>query len=89
MPMISMFYGIIVYMYFYDTKKHKAPHLHASYGGKDAVYSIEQGDVLEGSLPKNKRRLVQAWIEIHREDLMADWHLAVNGQNPMPIKPLE
>lgn len=89
MPTISMFYGIVIYMYFFDNKKHKLPHFHASYGDDDAIFSIEDGDVIEGSLPKNKQRLVQAWAEIHKEDLMADWRLAVNGHNPMPIKPLE
>lgn len=89
MPIISMFYGVIVYMYFYDNKKHKLPHIHASYGEFDAILSIDDGEVLEGSLPKNKLKLVHAWIEIHREDLMADWRLAVSGQNPLAIKPLE
>jgi len=37
-------------------------------------------------LPKSE--LVQAWIEIHRESLMADWELAVNGEAPFPIDPL-
>jgi len=31
---------------------------------------------------------LQAWLEIHREDLMADWELAVNGMTPFPIEPL-
>jgi len=89
MPAISMFYGIIIFMYFYDNKKHKLPHLHAAYGDEEAVFSIQDGEVLEGGIPRNKQRLVQAWIEIHRDDLMTDWTLAVNGQNPLPIKPLE
>jgi len=89
MPTLSMFYGIIVYIYFYDDKKHKLPHVHASYGDEDAVFAIADGTILEGGLPRNKQKLVEAWIEIHREDLLADWRLAVNGQNPLPIKPLE
>jgi hypothetical protein len=88
-PTISMFYGIIIYMFFYDDKKHKLPHIHASYGDDDAVFSIDDGEILNGSIPNNKKRLVQAWIEIHREDLLTDWRLAVSGQNPLPIKPLE
>lgn len=89
MPTISMFYGIVIYMFFYDNQKHRLPHIHATFGEHNAVFSIGDGEVLEGYLPKNKNRLVQAWIEIHRDDLMTDWHLAVTGQNPMPIKPLE
>jgi hypothetical protein len=89
MPTISMFYGIVIYMYFYDNKKHKLPHIHASYGDDDAIFCIEDGEILEGKLPKNKRKLVEAWIEIHKDDLVTDWRLAVSGQNPIPIKPLE
>jgi hypothetical protein len=33
-------------------------------------------------------KLVQAWIEIHREELLADWQLAVEGQQPFKIEPL-
>lgn len=89
MPTISMFYGIVIYMFFYDNKKHQLPHIHASFGDDDAIFSIVDGEVIEGNLPRNKRKLVEAWIEIHRDDLMTDWRLAVNGQNPLPIKPLE
>ena len=89
MPTISMFYGIVIYMFFYDNKKHKLPHIHASYGDDDAIFSIEDGEILDGKLPGNKRKLVEAWIEIHKDDLVTDWRLAVSGQNPIPIKPLE
>lgn len=89
MPTISIFYGIIIYMFFYDNKKHNIPHIHAAYGEYNAVFSIADGMLLEGSLPKNKLKLVEAWIEIRREDLMANWLLAVNGHKPMSVKPLE
>jgi hypothetical protein len=89
MPIISMFYGIVVYMYFYDTKRHNIPHFHVEYAEFTAVISINDGAILEGSLPGNKMKLVAAWTEIHREDLMADWKLVVNGQPAAAIKPLE
>ncbi|VGO19052.1 DUF4160 domain-containing protein [Pontiella sulfatireligans] len=89
MPTISIFYGILIKMFFYDTEKHHMPHIHAEYQGDMAVYSIENGDVLAGKLPPKKNKLVVAWIEIHEEDLMADWELAVNGQNPLPIRGLD
>jgi hypothetical protein len=44
--------------------------------------------VLAGELPSAKTRLVQAWIEIHREELEADWQLAINGQEIFRIDPL-
>jgi len=40
-------------------------------------------------LPNNKRKLVEAWIEIHKEDLLADWSLAIAGQNIFTIEPLK
>lgn len=88
MPTISMFYGIIIYLYFYDDERHHVPHIHAKYQGQDASVSILDGDVLAGEISQAKLRLVQAWIEIHREALLADWELAVDGQTPFPIDPL-
>lgn len=89
MPTISMFYGILIRMFFRDTEKHHTPHIHADYQGQIAVYSILDGIVLAGELPPNKHKLVVAWIEIHQEDLRADWNLAVNGKKPFPIKGLD
>ena len=89
MPAISMFYGILIRMFFHDTEKHHLPHIHAEYQSNVAVYAIEDGAVLAGGLPSNKHKLVVAWIEIHHEDLLADWELAVNGKQPFPIKGLD
>lgn len=88
MPVISLFFGIVVSMYFLDNKQHKAPHIHVRYQDAEAVYSIPGGELLSGVIPPAKERLVQAWIEIHREDLQADWELAVSGQQPHKIEPL-
>lgn len=88
MPVISMFYGIIVSMYFLDNRQHKMPHIHAKYQDSEAVLSIPEGELLDGSLPPAKLRLVSAWIEIHRDDLMANWELAVTGQQLYKIDPL-
>ncbi len=88
MPTISMFYGILILMYFYDNKKHSLPHIHAEYGDHGASIAIDDGCVLSGSLPSAKLKLVQAWIEIHREDLLVDWRLAVAGEPVFKIEPL-
>ena len=88
MPTICMFYGIVIYMYFFDDERHKLPHIHARYQGEQAAFAITDGSVLSGQLPVSRTRLVQAWTEIHRDDLMADWSLATNGEPPFPIDPL-
>ena len=51
--------------------------------------SIEEGNVLDGNLPTKQLKMVQAWIEIHKEELMVDWELAVNGEEPFRIAPLQ
>ncbi|OAI09015.1 hypothetical protein A1353_05465 [Methylomonas methanica] len=88
MPTISMFYGIVICMYFFDDERHKLPHIHAKYQDYNASFSIADGALLGGDLPVAKSRLVQAWIEIHRESLLADWILAINGEKLFPIDPL-
>ena len=88
MPILSMFYGIIIRMYYRDDKQHRTPHIHAAYGDDEAVLSLIDGSVLTGSLPANKLRLVVAWIEIHRDDLLANWSLAVHGEGIFKIDPL-
>lgn len=55
----------------------------------NAVIAIDNEEVLEGSLPNNKLKLVVAWAEIHKEDLLANWKLTINGQPTVQIKPLE
>ncbi len=89
MPVISMFYGIIVLMFFFDNKKHHRPHIHVQYGEYEAIIAIDDGEILEGDLPKPKMKLAQAWTEIHKDELMADWQLAVTGQQPFKIEPLK
>lgn len=88
MPVISMFYGVIVSLYFMDNKRHHRPHIHAKYQDHEVVIAIPEGEVLEGDFPPGKMRLVLAWVEIHKDELMADWQLAVSGQSPFKIEPL-
>ena len=89
MPVISMFYGIIVLMYYFDNRGHQQPHIHVQYSDEEAVISIPDGEVIEGSLRRAELKLVQAWVELHRDELMADWTLAVNGQPVFKIDPLK
>ncbi len=88
MPVISMFYGIIVSLYFKDNTRHNRPHIHVRYQGHEVVVGIPEGDVLEGEIPRNKMKLLLAWMEIHKDELMANWELAATGQQPYKIEPL-
>jgi len=51
MPTISMFYGLLIQMYFYDDKRHHCPHIHAEYAEDTAAIAIATGEVLAGSDP--------------------------------------
>jgi len=54
MPVISMFCGVIISIYFHDNRRHHRPHLHARYQDEDVVIAIPDGEVLEGRLPPAK-----------------------------------
>jgi hypothetical protein len=71
-----------------DNKQHNLPHIHVKYQEYEVVVSIPEGDVLEGSIPSSKMKLLQAWMEIHKDELVADWELAVSGEKPYKIEPL-
>ena len=88
MPVISMFYGILIRMYLLDDKHHNLPHIHARYAEFEASINLSDGEVLAGELPRKQLRLVQAWIELHRDELMANWELARSGELPYKIAPL-
>ncbi len=88
MPIISMFYGIIIRLYLIDNRQHNLPHIHAKYAEFEASISIEDGEILAGKLPRKQLRLVQAWIELHYDELLADWELIISGEQPYKIVPL-
>lgn len=89
MPVISMFYGLIIAMYYLDTKQHHLPHIHVTYGELEGVYEIPNGRLLEGSLPPKKEELIKKWIKIHQQELIANWKLAVTGNKISTIEPLK
>lgn len=88
MPTISMFYGIIVRMFAESGGQHNLPYIHAAYSGEEVVMDLD-GNVIEGKLPKGKMRLLLAWLEIHREDLKANWELLSNNEPAFKIEPLK
>jgi hypothetical protein len=75
-------------MYKEVTGKHHKSHIHAEYAGDEIVISLD-GEILEGSIPKNKLKLVEAWMEIHRDDLEANWKLLSSGEQYFKIEPLK
>lgn len=88
MPTISMFYGIVVRMYF-APGEHSPPHFHVYYNEYKASVDIRTCEIIEGNLPRKQQKLTLAWAELHQEELMADWNLVMNGENPFRIQPLQ
>jgi hypothetical protein len=86
MPTISVFYGIIIQMYWQD---HEPAHFHVRYGGDQAVIAIESVQVMRGRLPSRALDLVREWAELHRNELLEDWGLCQAKQTPKPIEPLK
>lgn len=87
MPEISRFFGIIILMFADD---HLPPHYHAKFAEYEATINIESGEILKGNLPKPQLRLVQAWNEIHRDEILKNYKsLNSNNQSFFKIKPLE
>ena len=84
MPTISMFYGIVVRMYYDD---HNPPHFHAFYGEYEGVFDFD-GILMEGNMPNSKIKLIQAWALIHKDELIANWQLAQNSEILYNINPL-
>jgi hypothetical protein len=86
MPTISVFYGIVIQMFF---REHAPPHFHVRYGEHQATVDIQRLVLLEGKLPRRATSLVLDWAELHRAELMKDWELCQAMQVPEPIAPLE
>jgi len=88
MPELSRFFGIVIRMFVEAGGPHHHPHFHAYYQDQAAVFGLDTIECLGGELPQTQRRLVEAWAEIHRAELQADWDLLQSGKPPVKIDPL-
>ena len=89
MPELSRFFGIVIRMYLEAGGQHHTPHFHAHYQEEVGIFSLDPVDLIAGSLPKRQMRLVEAWAELHQQELETDWALLQAGQLPVPIEPLQ
>ncbi len=85
MPTVSMFYGIIIQMFWND---HPPPHFHALYGEYEALVDIRSLEILRGDLPRRALNMVQEWAGDHQGELLENWEQCVSKQHPKPIPPL-
>ena len=89
MPEIARFFGIIIRMYAEPGAPHHRPHLHAYYQDTVAIYTLDTVELIGGALPRRQSRLVEAWTELHQDELIANWERLQAGQPPVKIVPLQ
>jgi Domain of unknown function (DUF4160) len=87
-PELARFFGIVIRMYAEAGGPHHRPHFHAYYQQEVAIYAIDSIDLIAGSFPRPQQRLVEAWAELHREELLANWERLQQGCAPSRIDPL-
>jgi Domain of unknown function (DUF4160) len=85
-PTISVFYGIVIQMFWRD---HAPPHFHALYAEYEALIDLQNFSVIRGSLPSRAMALVLEWADDHRDELLENWNLCRRMQTPKPIEPLK
>jgi Domain of unknown function (DUF4160) len=85
-PTISVFYGIVIQMFWRD---HAPPHFHALYAEYEALIDLRNFSVIRGSLPGRAMALVLEWADHHRDELVENWDLCRRMQTPKPIEPLK
>lgn len=86
MPTISIFYGILIQMFWRD---HAPPHFHALYSEFEVLIDLRTLEIIEGTMPRRALALVLEWAVQHRKELMEDWKLCETKQIPQKIAPLE
>ncbi|MFA6012635.1 MAG: DUF4160 domain-containing protein [Desulfobacteraceae bacterium] len=86
---ISIFYGLVIRMYYApgEYPPHQ-PHFHVYYNSHRAIVDIRTCELTEGELPRKQAKLVMFWAELHQDELMANWNLVMNGEEPFKIQPL-
>ena len=88
-PEISRFFGIVIHMFVEPGAALHRPRFHVYYQDASAIYAIDSIESIGGSLPRTQSRLVEAWGELHREELLKNWELLQSGHPTVPIAPLQ
>jgi len=68
--------------------QHHVPHFHAYYQDTVAIYTVDSIELIGGSLPRRPQRLVEAWAELHQQELLANWARLQSGRPPVKIDPM-
>ena len=88
MPLISQFYGILIYLYKEIGGHHNEPHIHIRYNEYEMSMTLD-GKILDGNIPNKQRKIVEAWRVVHEDELKAAWYAYNNDGEVVKIKGLE
>ena len=88
MPIISQFYGILIYLYREIGGHHNEPHIHIKYNEYEMSVTLA-GKIIEGKIPNKQKKLVEAWLEIHKDEINAAWYAYNQEGEIIKIKGLE
>ncbi len=86
MPEISRFYGMRITIYFDD---HPPSHFHAEYGEYEAVFSIKNGEIINGNLPNTAKKLIKKWYDLQKENIEKAWENIQNDETFKKVPPLK
>lgn len=81
-----MFRGIKGYI---NWRKHQHPRFRATYGGQEVIVSINELEIIEGTMPNKQLKMLLGWAAFHQEELIENWNLAENMQELFAIEPLK
>ena len=88
MPLISQFYGILIYLYKEIGGHHNEPHIHIKYNEYEMSMTLD-GIILDGNIPNKQKKIVEAWRVVHEDELRAAWYAYNNDGEIVKIKGLE
>jgi hypothetical protein len=87
-PEIARFYGIIIRMFAEPGAPQHRPHFHAYHQNHVGIDAIDRIEHIGGELHQTQERLVEAWAELHRDELLENWTRLQAGKRPLRIAPL-
>ena len=85
MPIISVFFGILIRMFY---REHEPAHFHAEHQAQQAKFDLD-GKIIPGNIPsRTARRLIKQWASAHRRELEKNWNNMKAGRPLERIEPL-
>jgi hypothetical protein len=86
MPVIAVFFGIIIRMFY---REHEPAHFHAEHQGQHGKFDFDGNMTVGNITSKTALKLIREWARPHRAELEANWAKMKAGEALDRIAPLE